>query len=249
MRKGEPRQTYDADAAFLESLEALATAEEVMTRAREVLLAKGIRRLSYHFVPPFHSQTGERAVVYQHGFPEGYRDAYADPAFRGTDPVPAIVMAETAPMTWRDAIRRAEDTPATRRFISIARANGLLDGIGVPLFGPGGRDAYSSFDLLRPLTDEDRPLIRQFREIAQAAHLRISHLVLAELNGDAQLSMRETEVLSWLVAGKSRADIATILNLSPATVDTYQRRIFAKLDVNDRLHAALRGLSRGLVQL
>ena len=249
MGEKRPRQTYDADAAFLDALAGITDSEDVLSRARDVLLAKGIGRLSYHFVPPFHSQTGERAIVYQHGFPEGWVRLYDDKAFRATDPVPDIVVAHTAPMTWRDAFAQAETSPEGQRFVQEARAHGVLEGMGVPLFGPGGRDAYSSFDLLRPLTDADRPLIRQFREIAQAAHLRISHIVLAELNAGSQLSIRETEVLSWLVAGKSRADIGTILQLSPATVDTYQRRIFAKLDVNDRLHAALRGLSRGLVQL
>lgn len=249
MGQDKPRQTHDADVAFLDTLDTITDSEEVLAHARDLLLAKGVPRMSYHFVPPFHSQTGERAVIYQHGFPDSYVRRYLQADFRATDPVPAIVMAQTAPMTWRDAFARAGSGEDAQRFAAEARAQGLIEGIGVPLFGPGGRDAYSSFDLRRPLTDEDRPLIRQFREIAQAAHLRISHLVLAELNGGATLSMRETEVLSWLVAGKSRADIGTILQLSPATVDTYQRRIFAKLDVNDRLHAALRGLSRGLVQL
>lgn len=249
MGQDKPRQTHDADGAFLDSLGTITDCEVVLARARDLLVAKGVPRMSYHFSAPFHSQTGERAVVYQHGFPDDYVRQYLQPEFRATDPIPAIVMAQTEPMTWRDAFARADRGADVQRFAQEAQANGVMDGIGVPLFGPGGRDAYSSFDLIRPLTDEDRPLIRQFREIAQAAHLRISHLVLAELNGSSALSMRETEVLSWLVAGKSRADIGTILHLSTATIDTYQRRIFAKLDVNDRLHAALRGLSRGLVRL
>jgi DNA-binding CsgD family transcriptional regulator len=249
MTRDTVRQAFDADTAFLDQLGCLGSSDDVMARARDVLAAKGIGRMSYHFAPPFHSQTGERAIVYQHGFPEAWVRLYDDKAFRATDPVPNIVMAQTAPMTWRDAFAQAPRNAATERFVAQAHANGVVEGIGVPLFGPGGRDAYSSFDLARPLTDADRPLIRQFREIAQGAHLRISHLVLQEVNAGGRLSMRETEVLSWLVAGKSRADIGTILNLSPATVDTYQRRIFAKLDVNDRLHAALKALSRGLVQL
>lgn len=249
MTRVQLRQMFDADAAFLEALGGIETCEQVLARTRDLLIAKGIPRMSYHFVSPFHSQTGERAVIYQHGFPEAWMRLYNDPAFRAADPIPAIVMAQTAPMSWADALARSGERPATQRFAEALREHGLEHGVGVPLFGPGGRDAYSSLDLQRPIEAEDRPCLRLFREIAQAAHLRISHLVLEEVNEGSQLSMRETEVLSWLVAGKSRADIGTILDLSPATVDTYQRRIFAKLDVNDRLHAALRGLSRGLVQL
>lgn len=249
MARAKLRQIFDADADFLDSLDDIKSCDEVLARTRDVLVAKGIPRMSYHFAPPFHSQTGERAVIYQHGFPDDWMRLYLDAGFRAADPVPGIVMAQTAPMTWIDALAQADERPETAAFVRQLRAHGLEHGVGVPLFGPGGRDAYSCFDLARPMTDADRPLTRQFREIAQAAHLRVSHLVLEEVNQGSQLSMRETEVLSWLVAGKSRTDIGTILDLSPATIDTYQRRIFAKLDVNDRLHAALSALSRGLVQL
>jgi len=41
--------------------------------------------------------------------------------------------------------------------------------------------------------------------------------------------------------------IASRLNISSNTVDTYVRRCFGKLEVNDRVTAGLRGLALGLV--
>jgi len=49
----------------------------------------------------------------------------------------------------------------------------------------------------------------------------------------ARLSPREREVLQLLVEGKSGAQIATILFLSPKTVDTYRRRLMQKLGISD----------------
>lgn len=48
-----------------------------------------------------------------------------------------------------------------------------------------------------------------------------------------QLSSREREVLQLVAEGKSSAHIATLLHLSPKTIDTYRGRIMGKLGVHD----------------
>ena len=48
-----------------------------------------------------------------------------------------------------------------------------------------------------------------------------------------RLSSREREVLQLVVEGKSSADIAASIYLSPKTVDTYRSRIMEKLDIHD----------------
>jgi DNA-binding NarL/FixJ family response regulator len=47
------------------------------------------------------------------------------------------------------------------------------------------------------------------------------------------LSPREREILQLVVEGKSSADIASILNLSPKTVETYRSRLMQKLGIKD----------------
>jgi RNA polymerase sigma factor (sigma-70 family) len=47
------------------------------------------------------------------------------------------------------------------------------------------------------------------------------------------LSPREREILQLVVEGKSSAQIAKILSLSPNTVDTYRSRMMQKLNIND----------------
>jgi DNA-binding CsgD family transcriptional regulator len=51
------------------------------------------------------------------------------------------------------------------------------------------------------------------------------------------LSPRETEVLAWLAHGKSNAEIAGILGLSPATIKHCLERVYGKLDVGTRAAA------------
>ena len=47
------------------------------------------------------------------------------------------------------------------------------------------------------------------------------------------LSARERQVLQLVVEGKSSAEIAAIVHLSPKSVDTYRSRVMRKLDVAD----------------
>jgi DNA-binding NarL/FixJ family response regulator len=47
-----------------------------------------------------------------------------------------------------------------------------------------------------------------------------------------KLSARERQILHLVAAGKSTADIAQALALSPKTVDTYRSRLMQKLDID-----------------
>lgn len=69
-----------------------------------------------------------------------------------------------------------------------------------------------------------------------------------EKRSDIDLSRRENEVLTWIARGKSSADVATILGISISSVDTYTRRIFEKMGVNDRVSAAVSGVVEGLIK-
>jgi DNA-binding CsgD family transcriptional regulator len=52
------------------------------------------------------------------------------------------------------------------------------------------------------------------------------------------LTRREAEVFQWLAAGKTNKDIATILAISPRTVEKHLERIFQYLGVETRTAAA-----------
>lgn len=53
------------------------------------------------------------------------------------------------------------------------------------------------------------------------------------------LSDRETEALYWVAQGKSNAEIAIILGISPRTVDKHLHAIYTRLGVETRTQAAL----------
>lgn len=72
---------------------------------------------------------------------------------------------------------------------------------------------------------------------------RAPHLSRAPLT--AQLTPREAEVLQWIACGKTDADVAALLDLSPRTVQKHLEHIYQKLGVETRTAAAMRLYTRG----
>jgi DNA-binding NarL/FixJ family response regulator len=64
-----------------------------------------------------------------------------------------------------------------------------------------------------------------------------------------RLSPREREILQLVVEGKSSAQIATILSLSPNTVDTYRSRLMQKLGLEDIPSLVKFAIQHGLTPL
>jgi len=63
------------------------------------------------------------------------------------------------------------------------------------------------------------------------------------------LTPREEEVMRLLVEGLSNKEIGARLHLTEGTVKNYVSAIIAKLQANDRTHAVVTALRRGLVEL
>ena len=65
----------------------------------------------------------------------------------------------------------------------------------------------------------------------------------------ASLSPREREILQLVVEGKSSAEAARILSLSPKTVETYRSRLMQKLGLSDLPSLVRFAIQRGLTPL
>jgi DNA-binding NarL/FixJ family response regulator len=63
------------------------------------------------------------------------------------------------------------------------------------------------------------------------------------------LSRRERQVLQLVAEGRSTADIAALVHLSPKTVETYRSRLMKKLDLHDRTALVKFALKHGVTSL
>ena len=80
------------------------------------------------------------------------------------------------------------------------------------------------------------------------ARLLSPYLVRALPHPDSALGLtrRETEVLSWVAAGRTNAQIAEVLSIAPGTVKKHLEHIYEKLGVSSRTDAAVTAIGVGI---
>jgi DNA-binding NarL/FixJ family response regulator len=71
---------------------------------------------------------------------------------------------------------------------------------------------------------------------------------LAEHATDEALTPAEVDVLRLIAAGNANKEIAAQLSITEETVKGRVKNILAKLGANDRTHAAMIGLKRGIIE-
>jgi Response regulator containing a CheY-like receiver domain and an HTH DNA-binding domain len=113
------------------------------------------------------------------------------------------------------------------------------EGLCIPLYGPNNRHGYLFIAFGKEKTAFATVLPFQVQALAQMLHVRYC-LMIKTLHKQVQLTSREAEVLELISFGKTNKDIGEILNISSNTVAGYVKKIFLKLDVSDRVSAAMR---------
>jgi RNA polymerase sigma factor (sigma-70 family) len=97
-----------------------------------------------------------------------------------------------------------------------------------------------------------RKVMGEFRRLASLPPARLDRRQAADGLDEAAiepLTPREEEVLNLLVEGLPNKEIGARLHLTEGTVKNYVSTIIAKLQANDRTHAVVTALRRGLVDL
>jgi DNA-binding NarL/FixJ family response regulator len=96
-----------------------------------------------------------------------------------------------------------------------------------------------------------RELLDTIRAV-HAGQKRIPPEIAAELADHAaedELTTREIDVLRLIAAGSANKEIAHQLSIAEETVKSHVTNILAKLGANDRTHAVMIGLKRGILEL
>src|SRR5580704_5596838 len=92
-----------------------------------------------------------------------------------------------------------------------------------------------------------RDAIQQFR--THHPDVTLMDLQMPEMNGIDALTPAEILVLRMIAAGNANKQIADQLSITEETVKSRVKNILSKLGANDRTHAAMIGLKRGIIEL
>ncbi len=204
----------------------------------------GMKAIAYHHLPAIGAGDDIGVNVICLGFPKELMDNFEAGSSIGVDPTIQLVLSGTRAQKWREVEYTDRLSKEGQAYLDYA-ASKVGDGLNVPVFGPNGRNGYVSlgFKPDRPdISDHEMMLIQS---CCQFAHLKYCELLLSKLPELLKLSRREKEILSWVAEGKGNKVIAGILSLSESSVITYLERAFKKLEVDNRITAALRASSLG----
>lgn len=223
--------------------------EENLFRHFDIFVGSyGVDVSSYHIIAKNLRAIPIDVGLIRENFPRDWVVKYMDKHYDDYDPVLEQSRREARPFHWFDVDEKFALNAKQKQFLVELRESGLTDGLAIPVFGPKGTMAYFGLGAVGGQLDLTEAEMMELQFACLQTHNR--YLDLSKITEPApkkKLSPRETEVLSLVASGLSNNYIAERLGISENTVDTMLRRVFAKLDVNNRISAVIRGIGCGLI--
>ncbi len=202
-----------------------------------------IKHLIYHSV----NSTGEQyaALTYDPAWVE----RYLEKDYGRVDPVVLGCYQRFHPVDWK---KLDWSSKAARAFLAEAIEYGVGNqGFSIPIRGPRGQ--FALFTVSDDASDDDWA---QFTEKNVTDLILVAHFVNqkaleiergTDMAPEQQLSPRETDALTLLAMGYSRAQAADSLSISEHTLRVYIEAARFKLGAMNTTHAVARAMSRGLL--
>jgi len=220
--------------------------EEELTKAIAIFSsAMGFSQFRFAVIIP---QSLQRpiAVIFSR-CSEEWVELYSRENLLQRDPIIHMAMRQTRPIFWHSSIVRTCDLPAgAMDMMDLASEFGLRNGVSFPLRGAGGEAGILSFITEDPGTSqlmEASPWLRQAADYIFEAAIR----VVSQRGHGKALTKREVECLFWASEGKTSAEIAAILGITPRTVTYYIQEAITKTNSVNRDQAIAKAAMGGLL--
>lgn len=204
-----------------------------------------VEHVVYHSV----SSKGEQYAVTT--YEPVWVDQYLGNDYARIDPVVQACLRRFHPIDWK---RLDWSGKSTQNFMHEAIDAGVGNqGFSVPIRGPSGQ--FALFTVSGRETDENWSKYTQdyARSLILASHYVNQKALELELGSDeddiVSLSPRETDALTLLALGFSRAQAANSLSISEHTLRVYIESARFKLAAMNTTHAVARAMNQGLLSL
>ena len=203
----------------------------------------GVEHVAYAGVNPL-AETIHGHVTY----PDAWKAHYASRELHLRDPTLLRVSRSIAPVDWS---RLAAD-PDHRAIAGEGRAFGIPErGLTLPVRGPFGDVGLLSVSARASERDWSGMMaeaLPRLQSLAVTLHDRVMGLhPLTHRLTPPTLSGREVEVLQWIAAGRSQADVGDILSISSRTVEVHLASARRKLAALSTPQAVGRAIALGLI--
>jgi len=228
-------------------LDAAQTLEELGERTLRVISAWQLTAVASGIIAGSKAATANR-FHFMH-WSAGFAQRYAEEGLQAEDPVPRWARASGMPATFSEIIKRLRSKDPAHRVIEVAREFGYYEGLCVPM-----RAADGSLGVVSMTGDRAEFSDEEFRDLVAIASLVFRRAERIE-RSDARaqiapiLTLREIELLPFLVHGHSDREIASLNGISEATVRFHLKNARIKIGAVSRTHLAAKVVALGFVSL
>jgi LuxR family transcriptional regulator, quorum-sensing system regulator BjaR1 len=204
-------------------------------------------------------------------YPPVWERTYIQNDFVHSDPALARSRRTNTPFHWgglKLPERLGRNRPPEVKTMDAAREFGFKEGFVVPFHYRDRLGAIHSSSTVFFWEDEPRWFQKLFTCHRNELHLLMIYWVQRAMdivNRDQrnastilrpsdeaaaiQLTAREKEVMAWAARGKTVADTAQILGISPETVEGFIKQALRKLDASNKTHGVAKSIALGIIDL
>jgi len=181
-------------------------------------------------------------------WPVDWLEFYERKQFSLHDPLLAESRRRLSAFWFSEVLPAVKLTEKQKELLEAAAAYGYRDVFAVPIHGPGNLQGVVSLAVpeQRNLKAADRAVLEAMSR-AVWERCRTSEGFGEFSSERAHLSPRRIECLQWAAAGKSDADIATLVGISEATAHFHIEQAKKKLGVKTRVEAVAVAVLQGLI--
>jgi DNA-binding CsgD family transcriptional regulator len=203
-----------------------------------------------HYALALEARTGEDIEppgVLLHDYPEEWARVYVTFGLAGRDPVRRACDKSFVGFAWESIGKLVPLTRGDRQMLAVGRECGIADGYTVPRHLPGLARGSCTF-VVQPdnqLPEKMLCIAEAVGALALACALRLSGMVRSA--SGPRLSDRQRECLLWVARGKTAAETAIILGISPETVVQHLKMARERYDVHCSQSLVLSALFDGLI--
>ena len=227
------RDVTDDAFGFVDGLAGLSTVDDVASAFERAVAPFGIQ----HFIAIGIAIKGQpfEDIVIASRWPAALFMLYVENDHARFDPLIRRSSQSRMPFEWRADAYRADGDPRVAEIMRRTADHGLKHGYIVPIHGPKGYEGCIS--MAASALDLSAQAKAAVHLMALYAFDRMRTLRGSLPDKKILLTAREREILSWVAAGKSAAQISQALKISKRTVDEHSQTAARKLGAANRTQA------------
>jgi LuxR family transcriptional activator of conjugal transfer of Ti plasmids len=235
--------------SFQEFIDAIQTANDEISFERVAM--RVTQRLGFRWFA--YLRLTDNAPTLISSYPKSWTSRYFDLGYEQLDPVVRRARLEHDVFSWGGGASAPAGNREQRKFFEEATTFGIRSGVTVPIRGGFGRMAAFTLATDEPalLTEQ---LVAESRDVVQLVGLYFHTHLTTKLNAnpvppaiEVILTQRERQCLAWAARGKTVADIAVLVGISPRTVVFHLENARHKLGAASIAHGVAEALRGGLL--